>query len=256
MAIALMPCSSRSSSAGMSCEEDASLPFSVSDPLGYVGSDTNMYRYCANSPTTLTDPSGLDGEPPPGTPGNGYNGLGEWEFATQGAAVQFLRVLLKTDQDGYPANWVEIAQKGCIGLALLRVGWRVDGKPPISPLSYPGAEFYADYGAAQERLKTLQSNNDGKQWVMLAVQVAVEVEPKGLTKKFGTNRIELNKIPVDWSKGADYNWATRFDGYWEHMNVNWETIDPGKPPKVIHSKTLPDMGSQFLTVYEIVERRR
>lgn len=60
MAIASMPSSSKSSSAGISFDEDTLLPLTASDPLGYVGSDTNMYRYCGNSPTNATDPTGLD----------------------------------------------------------------------------------------------------------------------------------------------------------------------------------------------------
>jgi hypothetical protein len=30
------------------------------DPIGFVAQDTNLYRYVANSPTNLKDPSGLD----------------------------------------------------------------------------------------------------------------------------------------------------------------------------------------------------
>ena len=34
-------------------------PFSITDPVGLKGGDTNVYRYCGNSPTNATDPSGL-----------------------------------------------------------------------------------------------------------------------------------------------------------------------------------------------------
>ena len=63
MAIASMPSSSKSSSGKTFVDEEAYFPFCVSDPLGYVGSDTNMYRYCGNSPTNATDPRGEDSKP-------------------------------------------------------------------------------------------------------------------------------------------------------------------------------------------------
>jgi hypothetical protein len=59
MPIASMPSSSKSSSAGISFEEESFLPFSARDALGYRGGDTNLYRYCGNSPTNATDPTGL-----------------------------------------------------------------------------------------------------------------------------------------------------------------------------------------------------
>ena len=67
MAIASMPSSSRSSSAEAFLEEGVSPWFSDHAPLGYVGGDTNLYRYVSNSPTDETDPSGMAPPPPPGT---------------------------------------------------------------------------------------------------------------------------------------------------------------------------------------------
>jgi len=32
------------------------------DPIGFRGGDSNLYRYCDNSPVNHTDPSGLDSE--------------------------------------------------------------------------------------------------------------------------------------------------------------------------------------------------
>ena len=34
--------------------------FISQDPLGYAAGDINLYRYCQNSPTNATDPSGMD----------------------------------------------------------------------------------------------------------------------------------------------------------------------------------------------------
>jgi hypothetical protein len=59
MAIASMPSSSRSSSTGAFVDENVSPRFSDNAPLGYVGGDTNLYRYVGNDPMDETDPTGL-----------------------------------------------------------------------------------------------------------------------------------------------------------------------------------------------------
>jgi uncharacterized protein RhaS with RHS repeats len=232
--------------------------FLSEDMIGLMD-DVNPSRYVKNSPLNFTDPSGLDAEPSPGTPENGYNGIGEWEFKNKNDLIKFLSALLNADQKGFPVNWVKMAERGCIGLAYLRIGWGT-GNPPFSPLSYLGAEFYVDPATALARLKELQGKNDGKQWVMVAVQVPVKGDPNRLLKNLGTGAVNLNQIPIDRRKGADYNWATWFpsgenSGYWEYMNTNWETINPKIFPKVIHSKTLPNLGKGYITLYMIVELR-
>jgi RHS repeat-associated protein len=224
------------------------------DPIAFSGGDANQYRYVGNSQTNATDPSGL--EPSPGTPENGYNGLGEWEFKTREELIKFLSAILEPSQKGFPPNWTGTAEKGCIGLATLRIGWGA-GRPPITPLSYPGAEFYVDYDTALARLKELNGKNDGKHWLLIAVQVPVRGDPDKVIKKFGTGKLTLYQVPIDLDKlqDADYNWATWFGGYWEYMNTHWQTIDPKKLPKVIHSKKLPNMGRHCLQLYMIVEQR-
>lgn len=62
MVTASMPSFSKSSSGEAFVDEDVSLPFCISDPLGYVAGDTNLYRYVENSPTNATDPTGLAGK--------------------------------------------------------------------------------------------------------------------------------------------------------------------------------------------------
>lgn len=65
-------------------ENSSRLPgsFSITDPVGLKGGDTNVYRYCGNSPTNATDPTGLLTRTQVGEPKLGDNGLYEvdWKF--------------------------------------------------------------------------------------------------------------------------------------------------------------------------------
>ena len=56
MVVTLTPSFNKPLSAETSDEEGL---LQHGSPLGYFGTDTNLYRYVANSPTTATDPSGL-----------------------------------------------------------------------------------------------------------------------------------------------------------------------------------------------------
>jgi RHS repeat-associated protein len=233
------------------------------DPDGFTAGDANTYRYVGNSPTNWIDPSGLDDKPPVGGPDNGYNGTGTWQFKNKKDLIKFLTQLLNANQPGFPANWVETAENGCIGLANLRIGLQ-NGHFPLSPMSYKGAEFYLDLSTALTRLKALNNNTDGKKWLLVAIQVPVTKDVKKLIAEVGTNKVDLNKlspyINLDEDASTQYNWATWFEsGYWEYMNGNWKKINPDDLPTVKHRTTLPDMSAlykgTYLTIYMIVQQR-
>jgi RHS repeat-associated protein len=68
------------------------------DPTGLGAGDTDLYRYCGNSPTNMTDPSGLGpvvpgappaAVPPPSVPANEYVRIPGWGYVTVGPATGY-----------------------------------------------------------------------------------------------------------------------------------------------------------------------
>jgi hypothetical protein len=232
------------------------------DPLGFAAGDTNVGRYVGNWPVNATDPSGEADKIPPGTPANGYKGLGSWEFKTEDEIIAFLAKLFGrqlTEEE------IDKAKMGCIGLVFVRIGQQ-NGTYPLSPLSYSGASFYFDSAAALKEFNSLQDAKNGPAWLMIAVQVPIKRGRTQAVKKLvsdtGTQKFniqDLNNL-IDWDRAtADYNWSSWHpwgdSGYWEWMNINWKEIDPENLPRIEHRQNLPRMGGS-LTFYMVVQGRK
>ena len=205
--------------------------------------------------------------PPEGTKENGYNGLGKWgDFKTEQEFVDFLERLLRTKENKYPAGWEKLARRGCIGLNMLRIGWADRGHSLWSPFLYPDAEYYADRGAAEARLRQLQGDKSGKEWLFVAAQMPLSVPTKGLVKDCGSRRVSIPAVlrRVSDENQSHYNFATFFpspggSGYWEFMNHESATFDPADPPCVYHRSDLPKSLSgvkaeNVITLYGVVSK--
>jgi RHS repeat-associated protein len=117
--------------------------WTTQDPLGFAAGDANVYRYVANSPTTLTDPTGLirirprprpQPDPAPPAPGGGMPGGGGIPQGPMGLLpgmflppVQGMPVPPNPRPIGWPARWPWPVFPG----------WRPPGWPINWPLRGP-----------------------------------------------------------------------------------------------------------------------
>ena len=141
--------------------------FPSTAPLGFAGGDTNLKRYCGNSPTNATDPSGL--APPPGTKKNHYDGVGEWKFTSVDDAVAFLQTALNTSN--VPRTWVSCFSRGCVGLNFLWIGTAGVAGPMDNALGLKTTTLYTNEGAAQAAIAALATSNPGSKYILFAVQL-------------------------------------------------------------------------------------
>jgi hypothetical protein len=152
-------------------------------------------------------------------------------------------------------NWVGVAQDGCIGLSLVRIGWSGLPGAPKSPILVPGSEWYTDETAARERLKKL--TDEGKDYLLVAAQLAIRGSIRKAKDLLGVGPIDIRKVPYDvGAKVGDFNYSTWLDGYWKYMNHQWETCDDPKDlPHVRHAEKLPRLEGNKLTLYGVVPHR-
>jgi uncharacterized protein RhaS with RHS repeats len=225
--------------------------FLTEDPSDFDGEDANTYRYVGNSPVNAVDPSGLAG----------YTGPGHWTFENEKALIDALNELFGRQLTN---RELDVARQGCIGLTLLRIG-KQNGAYPLNPLLYRAREavFYIDKNAALTAYNNRQSNNDGKTWLLVAIQASVSLKDPTTRQIFSsgtTDPINIKDIKFDWTKGANYNWATWHssggNAYWEYMNTSWmEWTAEGHDhwfPTIFHKAELP---KGWHTIYMIIEAK-
>ncbi len=156
------------------------------DPIEFEAGDTNLARFVGNAPTNFTDATGLQGKPPrepieaplptlperpPGSKENRYKGIGEWTFKNEKEALEFFDILLDPNGNKISPDWVRVVKDGCIGLALVRIGWAGAERPPPSPLQVENSVWYTDEKPA--KLRVIALNDKGGDYILVAAQLPI-----------------------------------------------------------------------------------
>ncbi len=237
------------------------------DPLSFAAGDANVARYVGNEVTGAIDPSGLDDLPklPPGTPANGFHGTGQWVFTNFDEMWRFFRVIGRANEWPWPltAPNMEQLERGCVGLAMFRLGFFLSAKDGGKDFPYDidGSVIFDAIAPAIDYYRRHRPRQPGDPEVLL---VAMQLPGNPVVQRQdGRERIDPHQLFIDeiqedqqtkTAPGVVYNFGTYWDlgngdGYWEYMlhSFQWDRINfPKEPPfPTVRHGNLPGRVGDF-----------